>query len=320
MILDSFKNKTPCFHRTILIQIDSPLPHDDTQAVSRQSDVELHNKSSPKLIFHLFCLWFWNGSKNKSPCFHRTISIQIDSPLPQMTLKQFQDNLMLNYIIKATPNLIFHLFCLWFWMALKIKLPVSTEQFQFRLTVHYPRMTLKQFQDNLMLNYIIKALQISYSTSSVCDFEWLLKIKVPASTEQFQFRLTVHYPMMTLKQFQDNLMLNYIIKALQISYSTSSVCDFGWLKNKTPCFHRTISIQIDSPLPQDDTQAVSRQSDVELQNKSTPNLIFHLFCLWFWIALKIKLPTSTEQFNSDWQSTTPWWHSSSFKTIWCWIT
>ncbi len=71
---------------------------------------------------------------------------------------------------------------------------------------------------------------------------------------------------------------------------------FDSFKKETPCFHRTISIQIDSPLPQDDTQAVSRQSDVELQSKSTPNLIFHLFCMWFWIALKIKLPVSTEQF------------------------
>ncbi len=142
VIFDSSKKETPCFHRKISIQFNSPLPQDDTQAVSRQSDVELYNKSSPNLIFHVFCMWFW--------------------------------------------------------MALKIKLPVSTEQFQFRLTVHYPRMTFKQFPDDLMLYYKIKALKISYSTSSVW-FWMALKIKVPASTEYFQFRLTIHYPMMTLK-------------------------------------------------------------------------------------------------------------------------
>ncbi len=54
--LNGSKNKSPCFHRPILIQIDSPLPHDDTQVVSRKSDVELQNKSTPNLIFHLFCL------------------------------------------------------------------------------------------------------------------------------------------------------------------------------------------------------------------------------------------------------------------------
>ncbi len=150
-----------------------------------------------------------NGSKIKSPCFQRSISIQNDSPLPQDDTQAVsrQSDVVLNN--KSSPNLAFYLTCLWFWMALKRKIPVSTEQFQFRLTVHYPRMTLKQFQNNLMFNSIIKALQISYSTCSVCDFEWLLKGK--------------------------------------------------------------------SLFPQNN-------------------------------------------FNSDWQSTTPGWHSSSFKTIWCWIT
>ncbi len=78
----------PCFHRTISIQIDSPLPQDDTQAVSRQSDVVLNNKSSPNLIST--CLDFeW---LKKNPCFHRTISIQIDSPLPQDDTQSFKQS------------------------------------------------------------------------------------------------------------------------------------------------------------------------------------------------------------------------------------
>ncbi len=118
-----------------------------------------------------------NGSKKENPCFHRTISIQIDSPIPQDDTQAVsrQSDVVLNN--KSSPNLAFYLTCLWFWMALKRKIPVSTDQFQFRLTVHYPRMTLKQFQSNLMFKSIIKALQISYSTCSVCDFEWLLKGK-----------------------------------------------------------------------------------------------------------------------------------------------
>ncbi len=172
MILNGSKNKSPSFHRSTLIQIDIPLPQHDTQAVSRQSGVELQNKSTPNLIFHVFCLWFWMAFKRK-PCFHRTISIQIDSPLRQDDTQAVSRQSDVELQNKSTPNLIFHLFCLWFWIAFKRKLPASTEQFQLRLTVHYPMMTLKQFQDNLMLNYIIKALQISYSTSSVCDFEWL---------------------------------------------------------------------------------------------------------------------------------------------------
>ncbi len=155
-----------------------------------------------------------NGSKNKSPCFHRPISIQIDSPLPQDDTQAVsrQSDVVLNN--KSSPNLAFYLTCLWFWMALKRKIPVSTEQFQFRLTVHYPRMTLKQFQDNLMFNY---------NKASKSHIPPLLSVILNGS------------------------------------------------KNKSPCFHRTISIQIDSPLPQDDTQAVSKQSDVVLNNKSSPN-------------------------------------------------
>ncbi len=130
-----------------------------------------------------------------NPCFHRTISIQIDSPLP--------------------------------------------------------RMTLKQFQDNLMFLFIIKALQISYSTSSVCDFWIALKNRTPCFHRPFQFRLTVHYPRMTLKQFQDNLMLYYIIKLSKSHILPDLSLILIGSKNKSPCFHRSILIQIDSPLPQD---------------------------------------------------------------------
>ncbi len=76
----ALKIKVPA-SQTNLIQIDSPLPHDDTQAVSRQSDVVLNNKSFPNLTFYPDLPLILNGSKNKSPCFHRPILIQIDSPL-----------------------------------------------------------------------------------------------------------------------------------------------------------------------------------------------------------------------------------------------
>ncbi len=61
---------------------------------------------------------------------------------------------------------------------------------------------------------------------------------------------------MTLKQFQDNLMFNSIIKALQTHILPDLSLILNGSKNKSPCFHRPILIQIDSPLPQDDTQVV----------------------------------------------------------------
>ncbi len=110
MILNGSKNKSPYLHRTISIQIDSPLPQDDTQAVSRQSDVELQSKSTPNLIFHLFCL-ILDSFKNKTPCLHRTISFQIDSPLRQDDIQAVSRQSDVELQNKSTPNLIFHLFC-----------------------------------------------------------------------------------------------------------------------------------------------------------------------------------------------------------------
>ncbi len=81
--------------------------------------------------------------------------------------------------------------------------------------------TIKLFQIKLAYNTVLN--HISFTEENI-------------SIEQFQFRLTVHYPMMRLKQFQDDLMLHYKIKALQISYSTSSVCDFGWLSKGNSLF------------------------------------------------------------------------------------
>ncbi len=112
VILDGFKNKTPAFHRTISIHIDSPLPQDDTQAVSRQSDVELHNKSSPNLTILPDLSVILNGSKNKSPCFHRTISIQIDSPLPQDSTQVVSRQSDVQLHNKSSPNLTLYLTCL----------------------------------------------------------------------------------------------------------------------------------------------------------------------------------------------------------------
>ncbi len=146
MILNGSKIKSPCFHRSISIQIDSPLLQDDTQAVSRQSDVVLNNKSSPNLAFYLTCLWFWMALKRKNPCFHRTISIQIDSPLPQDDTQAVsrQSDVVLNN--KSSPNLTFYLTCLWFWMALKRKkslFPQNNFNSDWQSTT--PGCTLKQF-------------------------------------------------------------------------------------------------------------------------------------------------------------------------------
>ncbi len=162
-------------------------------------------------------------------------------------------------------------------------------------------MTLKQFQDNLMFNSIIKP-----SKSHILPLLSVIlngsKNKIPVSTEQF---LQIDSPLPQDDTQAVSRQSDVVLNNKSSPNIILPVCLWFWMAlKKNPCFHRTISIQIDSPLPQDDTQAVSRQSDVVLNNKSSPNLTFYLTCLWFWMALKRKIPVSTDNFNSDWQSTT----------------
>ncbi len=82
VILDNSKKETPCFHKPVSIQINSPPPQGVTQPVSRRSDVALQNKSLPKTHIPVLSLNL-NSSKKETPCFHRPVSIQIDSPLTQ---------------------------------------------------------------------------------------------------------------------------------------------------------------------------------------------------------------------------------------------
>ncbi len=84
-------------------------------------------------------------------------------------------------------------------------------------------------------------------------------------------------------------------------------CMWFWiaLKKETPCFHRPFSIQIDSPLTQGVTQPISRGSDFALHNKRPPNVIFYLFGMWFWIALKKETPCFHRPFSIQIDSPLP---------------
>ncbi len=111
--------------------------------------------------------------------------------------------------IKAFLKLAYKTIFICKFTVIKTKLPVSTHQFQFRLTVHYPSVSLNQFQDCLMLHYKIKAIQklIFYLFSL-----WFCispKRKLPVSTNYFHLILIVHHTRVSLSQCQDCLMLHY---------------------------------------------------------------------------------------------------------------
>ncbi len=158
LILASSKKETPCFHRPVSSQIDSPLPHGVTQPVSRRSDVALQNKSPPKSHIWPILSLILDSSKKETPCFHRPVSIQIDSPLPHGVTQPVSRRSDVALQNKSLPKTHIWQVLSLIWKSSKRETPFSTEQFEFRLTVHYPRVSLNQLQDCLMLHYIIKTL------------------------------------------------------------------------------------------------------------------------------------------------------------------
>ncbi len=132
------------------------------------------------------------------------------------------------------------------------------------------------------------------------------KRKIPVSTEQFQFRLTVHYPRIDTQAVFKTSDVELQIKALQSHISPLLSVILDGFQKKNPCFHRTISIQIASPLPHD-WHSSSFKDNLMFNSiiKALQISYSYLFCLWFWMALKIKSLFPQNNFNSEWQSTTP---------------
>jgi len=72
-------------------------------------------------------------------------------------------------------------------------------------------------------------------------------------------------------------------------------------KNKSPSFHRPIPPQMERTPSQGVPCKVPGHSDVVLENKSPPNLIYFLFCSYIQKIIKIKVLASTDQFHLIWR-------------------
>ncbi len=172
--------------------------------------------------------------------------------------------------IKAFLKLAYKTIFICKFTVIKTKLPVSTHQFQFRLTVHYPSVSLNQFQDCLMLHYKIKAIQTLIYDNFFLRFWIALKRKLPVWTDQFQLRLIVHYPRVSLNQFQYDLMLHYIIRALQkLIFYLFSLWFCISPKRKLPVSTNYFHLILISTPHQSITQSMPGLSNVALQKKQS---------------------------------------------------
>ncbi len=87
-ISDSFKKESPCYHRLVSLQIDSRPSQVVTHQKPGKSDVALQNKSPPKSHIKGVLLGISDSSKKESPCYHRLVSLQIDSRPSQVVNHQ----------------------------------------------------------------------------------------------------------------------------------------------------------------------------------------------------------------------------------------
>ncbi len=180
---DSFKKESPCYHRLVSLQIDSRPSQVVTHPKSGKSDVALQNKSPPKSHIQPVLLGISDSSKKESPCYHRLVSLQIDSRPSQV---------------------------------------------------------------------------VTHPKSGKSDVA--LQNKSPPKSH---------------------------IKAVLLGISDSS-------KKESPCYHRLVSLQIDSRPSQVVTHQKSGKSDVALQNKSPPKSHIQPVLLGIQIALKRKVPVTTD--------------------------
>ncbi len=71
--------ESPCYHRLVSLQIDSRPSQVVIHQKSGKSDVALQNESPPKSHIKGVLLGISDSSKMESPCYHRLVSLQIDS-------------------------------------------------------------------------------------------------------------------------------------------------------------------------------------------------------------------------------------------------
>ncbi len=126
-ISDSSKKESPCYHRLVSLQIDSRPSQVVTHQKPGKSDVALQNKSPPKSHIKVLLLGISDSSKKESPCYHRLVSLQIDSRPSQVVTHQKPGKSDVALQNKSPPKSHIQPVFLAFQIALKRKVPVTTD-------------------------------------------------------------------------------------------------------------------------------------------------------------------------------------------------
>ncbi len=270
-ISDSSKKESPCYHRLVSLQIDSRPSQVVTHQESAKSDVALQNKSPPKSHIKVILLGISDSSKKESPCYHRLVSLQIDSRPSQVVTHQESGKSDVALPNKSPPKSHIQAVLLGISDSSKKESPCYHRLVSLQIDSRPSQVATHQetgksdvaLQNKSPPKSHIQAVLLGISDSSKKEspcYHRLVPLQIDSRPSQ-----VVTHPILGKSDvaLQNESPPKSHIKGVLLGISDSS-------KKESPCYHRLVSLQIDSRPSQVVTHQESGKSDVALQNKSPP--------------------------------------------------
>ncbi len=270
-ISDSFKKESPCYHRLVSLQIDSRPSQVVTHPKSGKSDFALQNKSPPKSHIQPVLLGISDSFKKESPCYHRLVSLQIDSRPSQVITHQKSGKSDVALQNKSPPKSHIQPVLLGISDSFKKESPCYHRLVSLQIdsrpsqVVTHPKSGKSDvaLQNKSPPKSHIKVILLGISDSSKKEspcYHRLVSLQIDSRPSQV---ITHQESGKSDVALQNKSPPKSHIQPVLLGISDSS-------KNERPCYHRLVSLQIDSRPSQVVTHPKSGKSDVALQNKSAP--------------------------------------------------
>ncbi len=270
-ISDSSKKESPCYHRLVSLQIDSRPSQVVTHQKPGKSDVALQSKSPPKSHIKVILMGISDSSKKESPCYHRLVSLQIDSRPSQVVTHQKPGKSDVALQNKSPPKSHIKVILLGISDSSKkespcyhrlVSLQIDSRPSQV-VTHQKPGKSDVALQNKSPPKSHIQPVLLGISDSSKKEspcYHRLVSLQIDSRPSQV---VTHQKPGKSDVALQNKSPPKSHIKVILLGISDSS-------KKESPCYHRLVSIQIDSRPSQVVTQPKLGKSDVALQSKSPP--------------------------------------------------
>ncbi len=270
-ISDSFKKESPCYHRLVSLQIDSRPSQVVTHPKSGKSDFALQNKSPPKSQIKGVLLGISDSSKKESPCYHRLVSLKIDSRPSQVITHQKSGKSDVALQNKSPPKSQIKGVLLGISDSSKKESPCYHRLVSLKIDSRPSQVITHQKSgksDVALQNKsppkshiqpVLLGISDSFKKESPC-YHRLVSLHIDSRPSQVVTHQKLGKSDVAL---QNKSPPKSHIQPVLLGISDS-------FKKESPCYHRLVSLQIDSRPSQVVTHPKSGKSDFALQNKSPP--------------------------------------------------